>query len=483
MLQMLLSKTRKLERAMDQANTYEEWREAAITCDEASGMDRWKRADQSRNYDFVSIRIRLDRLRSMRAKHDYHGLLFNLNEGIHGNMGGMGNSALYHRAHFGTKKLIADYVDEIVDALELLGNQEMDDISVEEKLDFFRRAHHCFGQSALMMSGSGMLLYFHVGVVKALWGQGLLPNILSGSSGGSFVGSVLATHTDDELEQIFDPEYLVHEIEHAKGIFGTLDRLRPKILEADEIRDVVERLIPDMTFQEAYAKTGRRVNVSVAPAETHQTSRLLNATTSPNVYLREAIMASAAVPGVYPPVTLAAKNKYGEKQEYLPSRRWVDGSMSDDLPAKRLARLYGVNHYIVSQTNPHIIPFMTDAKRQPGALSVIRNATTRTAREWLNASATIMRKPLAKRPRLNQLTDTVLSVINQDYVGDINILPPFRFRNPTKLLAHLPEKEIKELIEMGERSTWPLIEMIRIQTRISRTLDRIRNTYEIQTGK
>ena len=57
----------------------------------------------------------------MRAKHDYHGLLFTLNEGIHGNMGGMGNAALYHRAAFGTKQLIEDYVDEIVDALELLG--------------------------------------------------------------------------------------------------------------------------------------------------------------------------------------------------------------------------------------------------------------------------------------------------------------------------------------------------------------------------
>ena len=478
---MLLSKKRTLEHEIRAANSYFEWRDAAIAHDEASGMGRWKRIDPSRDYDYVSIRVRLDRLRSMRAKHDYQGLLFNLNEGIHGNMGGMGKSELYHRARFGTKQLVEDYVDEIVDALELLGDHQMTDISTEEKLDFFRRAQHCFGQSALMMSGSGMLLYFHVGVVKALWEQGLLPNIMSGSSGGSFVGSVLATHTDDELQKIFTPEYLVHEIEDAKGLLGTFNRLRPTILEADEIRDVVERLVPDMTFQEAYEKTGRRVNVSIAPAETHQTSRLLNATTSPNVYIREAIMASAAVPGVYPAVTLAAKNKYGERQEYLPSRKWVDGSMSDDLPAKRLARLYGVNHYIVSQTNPHVIPFVSDGRRKQDTLSVLANATTRTAREWINASATILRKPLAKRPTLQRMTDNILSVINQDYMGDINILPPYRVHRPTKILAHLTEKEILSLIEMGERATWPKIEMIRIQTRISRTLDRVRNSYEIQT--
>ena len=79
------------------------------------------------------------------------------------------------------------------------------------------------------------------------------------------------------------------------------------------------------------------------------------------------------------------------------------------------------------------------------------------------------------------MTDTVLSVINQDYVGDINILPPYRIHRPTKLLAHLSEKEILALIEMGERATWPKIEMIRIQTRISRSLERIRDSYEIQT--
>ncbi len=189
-------------------------------------------------------------------------------------------------------------------------------------------------------------------------------------------------------------------------------------------------------------------------------------------------MASAAVPGVFPPVTLAAKNHMGQKQPYLPARKWVDGSVSDDMPAKRLARLYGVNHYIVSQTNPHIIPFVRDSRRRNSKADVLRTAATRTAREWLNASAEIMRKPLAKRPGLSQLTNTVLAVINQDYMGDINIIPPFRFFNPSRILAHLTEEEIMNLIRVGERSTWPKLEMIRVQTEISRTLDTILKDYE-----
>lgn len=462
---------RKIESAMSAAETYDEWREAARAYDEHSGLQHWKRRDQSSDFDFVSIRHRLDRLRSLRARHDYPGLLFTLNEGIHGNVGGMGRSQLYQVARFGTKHVIEDYIGEIADSLRLLATLEHPDITEEERLDFFRRANHCFGRSALMMSGSGMLLYFHVGAVKALLEQDLLPDILSGSSGGSFVGSLVATHSREELPRLFDPAHLVHEIEMEKQRLSVLHKIRPQILQVHEIQGILERLVPDMTFQEAFEKTGVQMNISIAPAETHQTSRLLNATTTPNVLIRQSIMASAAVPGVYPPVTLMARDKYGDKKEYLPSRKWVDGAVSDDLPAKRLARLYGVNHYVVSQTNPHIIPFVRDSRRRNSKTDVVRIAATRTAREWLNAYAEIMQKPLRKRPRLNQWTNTVLAIINQDYMGDINIIPPFRFFNPSRILAHLTEAEIMDLIRMGERSTWPKIEMIRIQTEISRTLD------------
>lgn len=469
------------QRAMDRAATYAEWRAAAIAHDEATGSQRWKMMDQSRQYDYVAIRLRIDQLRKLRAQHDFPGLLFTLNEGIHGNMGGMGRPEMYERAKFGTKRLICEYVDEVVESIDLIASPETDDaIPFEEKLDFLRRAHHCFGQSALMMSGSGMLLYFHIGVVKALWQQGLLPNVISGSSGGAFVGSILATHSDQELEKVFDPGYLVNRIEGVRGRASLLSKVRPRLLEVHEIEGILNRLVPDMTFQEAFEKTGRHLNISISPVEAHQTSRLLNAITSPNVLIRQAIMASAAVPGVYPPVTLAAKDKDGERKLYLPSRKWVDGAVSDDLPAKRLARLYGVNHFIVSQTNPHVIPFVSDAKRSNRIGAVVKVAATRTAREWVNAGAAIMQKPLARRPRLNQAANVALSILNQDYVGDINILPPFRFYKPTRLLAHLSEREIDELIRMGERSAWPKLEMVRVQSRIGRGLARVLQEYETQ---
>lgn len=191
----------------------------------------------------------------------------------------------------------------------------------------------------------------------------------------------------EKLQEYFEPSNLASQAQHDKKHWGALQKFQPEILPIQEIREMVERLVPDMTFQEALERTGRHINISIAPAETHQTSPLLNATTTPNVLIRQAIIASSAVPGVYPPVTLLARDKYGNKKEYMPSRKWVDGAVSDDLPAKRLARLYGVNHYIVSQTNPHIIPFIRDSQRRNSKMEVLNTATTRTMRVWLNASA------------------------------------------------------------------------------------------------
>jgi NTE family protein len=475
---MIVNKTKRLQATMDAATSYAEWRAAAIAHDKASGIVDWVESDESKHFDYASIRRRLNRLRRLRRSGDNARLLFALNEGIHGNIDGMGRRALYGKAKFGTKRLIMDFVEEVVNALEHLASDAAGDIPFDERLDFFRRARHCYGCTAFVMSGAGSLLFFHIGAVKAMWLEGVLPDILSGSSGGAIVGSLVGTRDDAELEELFEPGNLVHEVVRARGLRRYLEMFRPEVASVAEVKDSLKRLLPDLTFQDAFERTGRHLNVSIAAAEKHQTSRLLNAITTPNVYVREAVMASAAVPGFFPPVRLAARNDQGKKQPYLKSRTWVDGSISDDMPAKRLSRIYGVNHFIVSQVNPHVFPFVTDTRRGTDLLSIVKTAGSRTAREWLNAGATLFEKPLSLNPTIGRLANAGLSIINQDYVGDINILPSRFLFNPLKLLAHKSVDEVVDLIAMGEKATWPKIEMIRIQTKIGRTLDRILRRFE-----
>lgn len=345
------SHLKQIERDMSQAESYDDWFELAESHDRETGADLWRQKDESQQYDSVSIGKRLRRLRGLRKKGDDHGLLFALNEGIHGNMAGMGQAKLYRRARCGTKVLIENYIKEISDALEYLAPRNFVGIPWSDRVEFFQRASHCYGRSALMLSGGGTLGYFHFGVLKALIEQQLCPVVISGASAGAFVAAVFGTRSDQEYLQLFDNNYLARALtanrENVKIGFG-----KNNSVDMGAIKREMARMIPDMTFLEAYEKTGRSINITISPAEPRQNSRLLNHIASPNVTIRSAVLASSALPGIFPPTQLEARNAAGVVKPYLPSRRWIDGSFSQDLPAKRLARMYGVNHFIVSQVMP-----------------------------------------------------------------------------------------------------------------------------------
>ncbi len=471
-------KLKTLQKQMDKATSYSQWCESAQEHDEISGLKRWRNVDQTSQYDYVEVRIRLDRLRSLRANHDYHGLLFALNEGIHGNMAGMGRSSLYQRAKFGTKRLIEQYVDEIDDSLRFLAELECDEISTQQKLDFFYRANICFGRTALMLSGGGVLGFYHLGVVKALLSENLLPRVVSGSSAGSMIAGMLGTHTDVELQQFFDPSHIHFEAEKEANVFSRMFFGANPQVDVHDLESIIARLIPDMTFQEAYEKTGRQISVTVAPAEAHQKSRLLNAITSPNVFVRSAVIASCAVPGVFPPVMLMAKNAHGEAQPYLPSRKWVDGSVADDLPAKRLSRLFSTNHYIVSMVNPIAIPFLRNGAEPNKLAAALGSLGIGVGRELLNFYRGIVQKKGDQWPRFNLFLNGVHSLMDQEYSGDINIVPSFRWYNPGKVLSHLSEQDLMELVDGGEHSSYPNLEAIRICTKISRTMEETLHRFE-----
>ena len=471
-------KLKKLERTMNKARSYDEWRQAAIEHDEISGKRRWREVDQTSQYDYAQIRLRLDRIRSLRARHDHHGLLFTLNEGIHGNMGGMGRSSLYRQAKFGTKKLIEQYIDEVDDSLRYLAELDNDLINPQEKMEFFYRANICFGRSALMLSGGGVLGFYHLGVVKTLLDQGLLPRVISGSSAGSLVAGVIGTHTDKELEHFYSPANVLFEAEREASTFSRMFFGANPQIDVGDLGRLIARMVPDLTFQEAYEKTGRQISITVAPAEPHQRSRLLNAITSPNVFVRSAVMASCAVPGVFPPVMLMARNVHGEAQPYLPTRKWVDGSIADDLPAKRLSRLYSTNHYIVSMVNPIAIPFLRKEGSRSALGSALGSLGVGMGRELLNFYRGVVQRQGDNWPRFNMLMNSVHALIDQEYSGDINIVPSFRWYNPAKILSHLSEKDLIELMEGGEHSTYPSVESIRICTKISRTMEEILTRFE-----
>ena len=457
---------------MAQACSFDEWRAAAEAEDERTGSARWKAKDESRRYDFKVIRRRLEELREVRASGDPQRLLFYLNEGIHGNTGGMGSSSLYRRARFGTKDLVTAYSRELAGAIEQLGTKGEDELPFVEKRKFFRRASHCFGRTAMMFSGGGILGFFHVGVARALLEQGLLPNVLSGASAGALVAAIVGSHDEEELRGMLQARTLHEAFE---GLFeaNVEPTKKRRRLGVAELRSFVESRLPDLTFAEAFEKTGRRINISVSPRELHQQARLLNAITSPTVFIREAVMASCAIPGIFPPVTLMARGHSGERQPYVASRQWVDGSVTNDLPARQLSRLYGVNHFITSQVNPIVLWTLRDTDAEDTLFAKFWEIGTQAARQSMRATYPLSMKLTERSYPLNVFVRMAYGIATQDYTADINILPRRRAWNPAKLLSALSAHETEFLIAEGEAAAWPRIERIRNCTRVSRALDTV----------
>lgn len=456
-----------LEQDMLHAATHAEWHEAGLAHDHLSGAETWKAEDRSTNYNHELIRLRLTEIRDARARHDVSRLVFHLHEGLHGNLGNIANPALYSTAKVGTKQLIETYLHEVATALQYLCDGDFHEFGFREKLDFFKTTGSAYGRSALLLSGGATLGLFHIGVLKALHEQKLLPWVISGSSVGSIMTAIVGSHSDDELMDMLKPENLYLNAFQYVGFRGIF-KGKP-VLDGDHLEACLEENIPDLTFEEAFRKTGRAINITVSPYDRHQDPRLLNVRTSPNVLIRKAVLASCAVPGLFPAVTLWAKNVNGEKVPYIPTQKWVDGSIKDDLPIHRLQRLYGVNHAIVSQTNPHVVPFIARTIDQRSIAHQLRRMIAANISLNLNFGLEFAQKGIRWSNDLGLLVDKFRSIVAQKYMGDINIIPPRQAANVLRILSNPSVDDVRRFIETGERATWPKIELIRNTTLISRT--------------
>lgn len=450
------------------AENYDEWYDAALELDCLEGRDLWRLDKECELYDYRLIVSRLAILRKLRKQKDYDRLMFRLREELHGNLGNMANPALYQQARGGTKKLINDYLDEVSAALNLLCRSNVKKLPPMRKRRFLKRAARSFGRSALLLSGGASLGLFHIGVIEELEEQGLLPRVVTGSSAGSIMAGILATHTDEELESMLNPEYI--DFEWCR-VFSPFDMVKnQKLMDQGRLKRFIDRNIPQMTFLEAYQHTNRILNISISPADSHQFPRLLNYLTAPNVLIRWAALASSAIPGLFPSVQLRARNFDGKSVAYMPQNRWIDGSVHDDIPIEKVNRLHNINHYIVSQTNPHVVPFLTEEIQETGLLPFIQDVILKAPMVQIEHFLELVQQHF-EVPGIGTMIKKAHAVASQTYSGDITIYPEKHLLNVHKMFTNFGTDEMNKVIMEGRRATWPKIERIRNTTQISRTFD------------
>jgi len=456
---------RNYELEMAAAKDYAGWLAAATALDKLSGQYQWRQEEVSEDYDYRLIKSRVEVLRGLRRRKDYDQMVFRLREELHGNLGNMANPVLYQKARSGSKLLINQYLDEVCRTLDLLCDSNVKTLPPSRKRRFFNRAARSFGRSAILLSGGASYGLFHIGVIEELLEQKLLPEVITGSSAGSIVAGFVATHTDAELEQALLPDVLKYQWVRTSGIRKLIKG--EGMLDPAQLRKAINRNIPDLTFLEAYEKTGRILNISVSPAEPNQFPRLLNYLTSPNALIRQAAMASSAVPGLFPPVQLRARNYAGKSVAYMPQSHWVDGSVHEDIPKEKVNRLHNVNHYIVSQTNPLVLPFMNASKDKTGVLPFLQEVVVRGPMVQVEHLLELVNRHF-EVPGMGSVLKKAHALVKQNYSGDITILPDRNDIDVSKVFSNASEQEARNLIEAGRRATWPKIERIRNSTQISR---------------
>ena len=451
-------------RDLEQVADYKAWREISLELDTLEGTDAWKQDDTSDDYDHLLIKERLAEMRALRKGGDVRQLVFTLYEGLHGNLGNITSLPLYSVARVGTKQLIEQYIEEVARCLDYLCAGDFPDFPEDEKIVFFKRTGTVYGRSALLLSGGATLGMFHLGVIKALHERNLLPKVISGSSAGSIIAGIVGTRDDSQLRRVFEPGGLnlqaFQSVSFARALKGR------SVMDGGHLEQCLMENIGEESFTEAFERTRRIIGITVSPADPHQHGRLLNYLAAPHVLMRRAILASCAVPGVFPPVMLEAKDYRGQVVPYMPSKRWIDGTLANDLPMLRLARLHNCNHYIVSQTNPHIVPFMTDAAPKRGLIPLARELASSGSRGALTLARTHM-DPYGAGRVLNKIDN----ITRQRYSGDVNIFPRQSPRQLLGMFANPSAADIQQYIRDGERATWPKIDRIRNQTRISRAFD------------
>ncbi|MDF1561402.1 MAG: patatin-like phospholipase family protein [Deltaproteobacteria bacterium] len=463
---------RAARRAMESALTYEDWLAAAETLDALEHNDAWLEDERSNYYDHEVIREDVARFESCLAREDAPALVELLEEALTQHHHDLLNPRLYCETYSGeTKHLPRRFLELAVRALNWLADEKRTGLPDEAKLERLFQAQHKFGRSALMLSGGATLGIYHLGVVKALFLRGLLPSIISGSSMGAIVAAGVCTRTDEENARMFAHPEEVHRV--AVRFKGLRQIARDKSLFGHEqlLEHIRTNMGGDYTFAEAFAKTGRVLNISVAPTRSRQKPRILNHLTAPDLLVTYSAAVSCAMPFLFEPAMLMTRGPEGEPVPYLPRERWIDGSVGGDVPMARVGRLHNVNHFIVSQTNAHVYLFAGKSEQESLAqagLALASELTTSHLASILGASSRYIENERVRR-RLGRLHD----LMAQPYVGDINIHPRVDPAMLRKIVANPSLADFEKFILEGERVTWPKVAMIRDQTRISRAFEAV----------
>ena len=463
------------------AISYDQWNDIASRLDDLTGLSEWKTIDESSLYNYKLLQDLTIRMRHLRTTHDYHRLLYLIRTKWVRNLGNMNNVNLYRHSHTGTKQIIHDYLEESQAVLTALIHQS--NMNDHYLLGILQQTRRNIGRTALVLSGGSTFGLFHIGVLAALFESDLMPKVISGSSAGAIVASIFCVHTTQEipslLTNVLNMEFNIFNDDNSKS---PNENLLIKIsrfcqngtwFNNQPLINTMLSFLGNLTFREAYNKTGKILNITVSPASIYEQPKLLNNLTAPNVLIWSAVCASCSLPGVFPSTPLFEKDphtgkikEWGATNLHLSNMKFMDGSVDNDMPISRLSEMFNVDHIIACQVNIHIFPLLKFSNTCVGGeiekeiTARFRNQVTKIFNFF--SDETIHFLDILKELEFHPYLMTKLKhLFLQQYSGNVTILPDLSMvgqfhevlKNPSQLF-------LLHQTTLGARATWPKISMI-----------------------
>lgn len=475
------------------ATSYKTWYDILARLDELTGNNTWKLSPESPHYDYDLVYENMMEMRNARLAKDYRLLIYLIRTRWTRNFGNMGDLNLYRHSHVGTKRLIEEYIDECQTSLHWLVTDLGVNLDDRYLLGMLIQTRKNIGRTALLLSGGSTFGVSHIGVLIALLENNLLPRIISGSSSGSIIASILCCHTNEEILEL-----LTGIAERQFSIFGKTDadanssKLKVFLerishflkfgtfFDISGLQETMYNFVGDLTFREAYNRTGKILNITVSPASMHEQTRLLNYLTAPHCLIWSAVCASCSLPGIFPSNTIYEKNpRTNDIHEWNndDTSKYVDGSVDGDLPITRLSEMFNVDHIIAVQVNPHVSPVLKVAVGSVGGQldSEFKNTLRGVMNDCYDFVTSEMIHYLQVMHEMNlykNLTLKAVLILSQKYSGDITILPELNIRDFFKIFQNPTPQFLLDFILKGSRALWPKITVINNHCRVEFALDK-----------
>jgi NTE family protein len=186
---------------------------------------------------------------------------------------------------------------------------------------------------AFVLSGGGSYGAAQIGMIRALVEAGVLPDLVVGSSVGALNGAVVAADAPVAAERL---EHVWSGVSRA-SLFGggsrlkmawTFARWRKSLCPPGALQSVIDAWLPVERFEQLAVPLAS----IVTDVATGEAALLTSGALAP------ALLASAAIPGVYPPIQ-------------LDGQWYVDGGVTANVPVRQ-AIAFGARSLVVLNANP-----------------------------------------------------------------------------------------------------------------------------------